>query len=202
MLPMENEEFIRELSRRYHHRAKIMPEQSALLVVDMQEHFRPLAGQILPRLVKLIRACRQQDLPVIYSQHGHGSRQNDRGMMLQWWGSLIMCGTFEAQLMPEIVPLAGEKVVAKNRYSAFYKTDLERHLRKQGIKDLIIGGVMTNLCCETTARDAFVRDFRVFFLADGTATATEELHRATLSNLAFGFAYLVTCEQVMRILGG
>ncbi len=202
MLPMENEEFIRELSRRYPQRAKIMPQRSALLVVDMQEHFRPLAGQILPRLVKLICACRKQGLPVIYSQHGHKERQNDRGMMLQWWGSLIMSGTFEAQLMPEIAPLAGEKVVVKNRYSAFYETDLERHLRKQGIKDLIIGGVMTNLCCETTARDAFVRDFRVFFLADGTATATEELQRATLSNLAFGFAYLVICEQVMRILSG
>jgi isochorismate hydrolase len=104
--------------------------------------------------------------------------------------------------MPEIAPLGEDKVVQKNRYSAFYGTDLEEHLRKLGVTDLLIAGVMTNLCCETTARDAFVRDFRVFFLADGTATATQDFQRATLRNLAFGFAYLVTCDQIIRHLVG
>jgi isochorismate hydrolase len=56
---------------------------------------------------------------------------------------------------------------------------------------------MTNLCCETTARNAFVRDFRVFFLADVTATAGDEYQFATLRNLAFGFAYILTCDEII-----
>jgi len=167
----------------------------------MQEHFRPLAGEILPRLAELIAVCRRRKLPVIYTQHGHQDPQRDGGMLAQWWGDLILAGTPDARLMPEIAPLSGDKVVAKNRYSAFYGTDLEEHLCRRGVRDLLIGGVMTNLCCETTARDAFVRDYRVFFLADGTATSAEDFHRATLTNLAFGFAYLVTCQQMVRHLG-
>jgi isochorismate hydrolase len=55
---------------------------------------------------------------------------------------------------------------------------------------------MTNLCCETTARDAFVNDFRVFFLSDGTATVGQEMHEASLRNLEYGFATLLMCEEI------
>jgi isochorismate hydrolase len=58
--------------------------------------------------------------------------------------------------------------------------------------------VMTNLCCESTARDAYFRDYRVFFVMDGTGTVDEELHLATLKNLAFGFAYITDTEQILR----
>jgi isochorismate hydrolase len=197
---VEIDEILRQLSSRFPRRARPRPEQSALLVVDMQEHFRPMAGEILPRLVELIAVCRRQGLPVIFTRHAHRNKQADGGMLAQWWGQVILADTPDARLMPEIAPLPGEKVIAKNRYSAFYGTDLEEHLRRGRIKDLLIGGVMTNLCCETTARDAFVRDHRVFFLADGTATAAEEFQRATLTNLSFGFAYLVTCRQIIRYL--
>jgi isochorismate hydrolase len=202
MLPMRNEEFLKELHQRFPHEGMLRVKQSALLLVDMQEHFRPLAGEILPPLIELIAACRRRGVPVIYTQHAHRDPSRDGGMLAQWWGQVIGADSFDAQLMPEIAPLAEDKVVAKNRYSAFYKTDLEEHLGKLGVTDLLIGGVMTNLCCETTARDAFMRDYRVFFLADGTATATQDFQRATLRNLAFGFAYLVTCRQMIRHLVG
>ena len=93
-----------------------------------------------------------------------------------------------------------DTVLQKKRYSAFYETDLEKILRAKGIQDLIISGVMTNLCCETTARDAFMRDYRVFFLIDGTATGKEDHHLATLKNLGYGFAYLITCEELIKNL--
>lgn len=63
-------------------------------------------------------------------------------------------------------------------------------------------GVMTNLCCETTAREAFVKGFRVFFSTDATATLDLELHEATLKNLAYGFAYLVDCDRLQDGLLG
>lgn len=71
-------------------------------------------------------------------------------------------------------------------------------LRCLGVSDVIITGVMTNLCCESTARDAYFRDYRVFFVMDGTGTVDEELHLATLKNLAFGFAYVTDTEQISR----
>ena len=100
-------------------------------------------------------------------------------MLSQWWDSLIMEGSQETDLLPEIVPKPEETVTVKKRYSAFYQTELENCPKSLGIKDLIICGVMTNLCCETTARDAFMRDYKGFFLADGTATANPELQLAS-----------------------
>jgi len=110
-----------------------------------------------------------------------------------------MEGTWEAEIHPGLAPLSEEKVVYKHRYSAFYNTDLETALRCLEVTDLIITGVMTNLCCESTARDAFFRDYRVFFPLDATGAANEELHLATLKNLAYGFAFVTTTDE---ILGG
>jgi isochorismate hydrolase len=93
-----------------------------------------------------------------------------------------------------------DRVLQKKRYSAFFQTDLEKLLQSIEIKDLIISGVMTNLCCETTARDAFMRDYRVFFLIDGTATGKEDHHLATLKNMGYGFAYLMTCDELIQNL--
>jgi len=118
-------------------------------------------------------------------------------MLSEWWEDHIIPGSGQAAILPEILPAAGDRVMAKDRYSAFYHTDLEDYLRRSGTRDIIISGVMTNLCCETTARDAFVRDFRVFFLSDGTATAGDDYHIAALKNLAYGFAYLLTCDEMI-----
>jgi isochorismate hydrolase len=174
-------------------------EHTALLVVDMQEYFRGMVTPILPALVDLIRHCRDSKVPILYTQHSHPNH-NEAGMLGQWWGDLILQNSPEAELLPETCPLSDDIVIPKTRYSAFYKTDLDQKLRDQDITDLVIGGVMTNLCCETTARDAFVRDYRIFFLIDGTATTSNEYQLAALRNLSFGFAYLVTCRQIYEQL--
>lgn len=81
-------------------------------------------------------------------------------------------------------------------YIPFLGTNLEETLSEMGAKEVIVTGVMTNLCCETTAREAFVRGFRVFFSTDATATSSADLHDATLKNMAYGFAYLVDCKRL------
>jgi isochorismate hydrolase len=93
-----------------------------------------------------------------------------------------------------------DTILPKKRHIAFYETHLDSILRSKGIQDLIISGVMTNLCCETTARDAFIRDYRVFFLIDGTATGKDDHHLATLKHLGFGFATLLTCDELIQNL--
>lgn len=112
-------------------------------------------------------------------------------MLARWWGDLIIYGTDEWEQIKELSPKSAEPIIDKTRYSAFYGTNLDEWLHQNAIEDLIITGVLTNCCCETTARDAFVRDYRVFFVADGTATVNEELHLASLKNLVFGFVHVV-----------
>lgn len=97
--------------------------------------------------------------------------------------------------------MQSDKLVGpKHTYSAFYDTDLESHLKELGKTEVIITGVMTNCCCETTAREAFIRGFRVFFSTDATATCNEDLHHSTLKTLAYAFAYLVDNEKLTAAL--
>ncbi|KAM7484838.1 hypothetical protein LguiA_000847 [Lonicera macranthoides] len=120
-------------------------------------------------------------------------------MLGEWWNDdLIFDGTPEAELMPEVGRRPTDLVVEKNTYSAFRGTGLEERLLEMGVEEVIVTGVVTNLCCETTAREAFIRGFRVFFSTDATATASVELHEATLMNMAYGFAYLVDCNRLQQ----
>ncbi len=120
--------------------------------------------------------------------------------MSRWWRSLIMEGSEEAELVDALRPAAGERVITKSRYDAFAFTELELVLRSLGIEDLLIGGVMTNLCCETTAREAFVRDFNVFFLGDGTAAADFSMHVASLRNIAYGFGRVLSVAEARALV--
>ena len=182
------------------HRWSPERERMGLLVIDMQEYFRPLASGIVEKVVALLDAFRRAERPVVFTAHGHRDPSVDGGMLARWWGEVILEGSFDHRLMDELSPREGERIIAKRRYSAFFGTDLEECLRNQGVEDLVICGVMTNLCCETTARDAFMRDFRVFFVHDATATADRELHLASLKNLAYGFAVVLGVEEVIDAL--
>ncbi len=190
------------------HSLQLDVRNSALMVIDMQKFFldpkSPTYTEggrgILPNLKKLIKAFRSAKRPVIYTAHVHAGDGSDAGIMKWWWEGMCKEGTPEAQIHPQIAPRPGEKVVKKHRYSGFYNTDLETILRCLNIKDLVITGIMTNLCCESTAREAYYRDYRVFFLLDGTGSVTEEFHLATLKNLAFGFAYVTTVEEIIKSL--
>jgi len=176
------------------------PKHTALLVIDMQNYFHRIVQPILENILKVIQSCRQKNIPIIFTQHGHTDPTSDGGVLGEWWGQLIIGGTKDWEFLPGIKIESKDTVLPKKRYSAFFETDLDATLRSMEIKDLIISGVMTNLCCETTAREAFMRDYRVFFLIDGTATGRSDLHLATLMNLGFGFAYLLTCEELINHL--
>lgn len=191
-----------KLGRHNIRHAEPTPGRSALLVIDMQRYFGEMAAPIVDNIAALLAAARGSGVPVVYTQHGHRDPAHDGGMLLEWWGELIVHGSSDWELLPQLAPAAGEPVFAKNRYSAFAGTELEGWLRGRGLEELIVTGVMTNCCCETTARDAFVRDFRVFFAVDATATVDQELHLASLKTLAYGFAYLLDTDGLLRALQG
>ncbi|KAL8208550.1 hypothetical protein R6Q57_007962 [Mikania cordata] len=176
------------------------PKTSVLLVIDMQIYFSAIAKPILPSITSTIQTCRRAAIPVIFTRHCHKSPA-DYAMLGEWWNNdLIIDGTTESDLMPELERRKEDMVVEKNTYSGFRGTGLEERLKEMGVEEVIVTGVMTNLCCETTAREAFVRGFRVFFSTDATATSSEDLHLATLKNMGYGFAYLVDCKSLQHAL--
>ena len=151
---------------------------------------------IVPEVSHLIKVFRESNRPVIFTSHVHKKDGSDLGIMGIWWSDACIEGSEWSEIHPDLNPVKDDKVVTKHRYSAFYGTDLEIVLRCSGVEDVVVAGVMTNLCCESTARDAFYRDFRVFFLADGTATISEEMHVASIMNLAYGFSVVVPVAKV------
>lgn len=186
------------------HAMHLNRDKAALLVIDMQVFFLDPTSPtftcgglaILPNLKKIIRAFREAGRPVIYTRHVHHPDHLDAGIMGWWWEGMCLEGSPESEIHQDIFPERNEKVIFKHRYSAFYNTDLETVLRCLRVEDLVIAGIMTNMCCESTARDAYYRDYRVFFLADGTGSVTEEMHLASLLNLAFGFSWVTNTDTI------
>ena len=178
------------------------PRGAALLALDMQAYFLepashafiPSAAAILPNIAALARSFLAQDRPVYFTRHINTAA--DAGMMARWWREIIAPGGPLADLLPGLVP-PGARLLDKTQYDAFFDTDLEGDLHRAGVQQLVISGVMTHLCCETTARSAFMRGFEVFFPVDATATYTEAFHRATLLNLAHGFAVPVLTAALL-----
>jgi nicotinamidase-related amidase len=190
------------------HTMYLNKEKAALLVIDMQSFFLEPASPlftcgglaILPNLKNAIHAFRQASRPVIFTRHVHHPDRLDAGIMGWWWEGMCLEGSLESEIHPDLYPQTGEKVIFKHRYSAFYNTDLETILRCLKIEDIVVAGLMTNMCCESTARDAFYRDYRVFFLADGTGSITEEMHLASLLNLCFGFSWVTGVDNIVAQL--
>ncbi len=108
-------------------------------------------------------------------------------------------GSWEGDFYGDIRPLPSEPIVTKHRYSAFYNTDLDSILRAHGIRTIILTGVATNVCVETTAREGFVRDYYVVFVSDGTATYSTEDHNATLRNIDRFFGQVTTIADIISL---
>lgn len=177
--------------------------KAALMVLDMQNFFLdednhafiPSAVNIIPNIQKLINFFKEQDRPVIFTQHIDTEKPKE--MMTKWWRDSVIAGSEESQIISKLDTTSGE-VYTKTRYSAFEQTNLEKILKERRIQQLIITGIMSHLCCETTARDAFMKDFEVFFILDANATYTEELHLGTLKAISHGFGRCVSTEAIVK----
>jgi len=190
---------------RARHDVTLVPGHSALLIVDMQRYFLedsshafiPAAKAIVPRINRLIQAYSQHRLPIVFTRHLN--TDSNAGMMSRWWQDLIRADDPASEIISDF-DLSYGIVLEKSQYDAFHETPLENLLREKGVTQVVICGVMTHLCCETTARSAFVRGFEVFFTVDGTATHAEASHQATLLNLAHGFAIPMLIDEILENL--
>lgn len=187
---------------RRHENIAFHPTRAALLVLDMQEYFLseashafvPSAPAIIPNIQFMLKVFAAYNRPIFFTRHVN--TEENAGMMGKWWKDLICPQAAYSHIIKQLDTSKGA-ILRKSQYDAFYETPLESDLRAGGVGEVVITGVMTHLCCETTARSAFMRGFEVFFAIDGTATYSESFHRATLLNLAHGFALPVQVEEIL-----
>jgi len=183
-------------------------EAAALLVVDMTKPFvergplaSPNARAIVARIASLVKSFRSALRPVLWIVQGHHSVQHDRGKRLSsWWPVPLLEGTDDVEMASGLDVMPDEKVIIKRRYSGFYQTDLECTLRCLGVEQLVICGVITNVCPFATAFDAFFRDFCVYFPADCTASLNRDLHLAGLRSIAGWCGYVVRACDIIKSL--
>ena len=189
-------------------------DRSVLMVIDMQNDFVlddavmqvKEAKNQLPKIKKLIDKCRELCVPVIYTiqetdpvfcplEVAAFPCLKDSGMRM---------GTKGMQIVDDLAPEPDDIVIRKRRFSAFYQTDLEIILRNirgvwKPVDTIIICGTVTNICCESTARDAFFRDYKVVFGTDICSANTPESHNATLVNMEI-FGRNMCCEAIIQAL--
>lgn len=189
-------------------------DKCALLVIDMQNDFVregaimevPEARRQIPQIQKLIACCRELNVPVIYTMHALNPNlcplEVKKLPLLQREG--MREGTGGIQIIDELAPLPNDIIIKKRRFSAFYNTELEtvlKNIRGWGqIDTVIICGTVTNVCCESTARDAFFRDYLVIFGSDVNSALDETSHNATLQNIEKFFGRVMESEAIMAAL--
>src|SRR5690349_21097442 len=194
-----------------------VPARTALVNVDMQRCFvegTPLASPDGPALVErinpLIRTCRETGALVVHTRVWMAEDGSNLGVMAEIVPPFIVGlyteGAPTAELHDALDVAPTDLIVDKTRYGAFHGTDLAHQLRQRGIDTVIVTGIATNICCETTAREAAQHDFRVVFVSDGTATtemngvSAQNLQRATLASLGMVFAQIATVDEVAEKL--
>ena len=200
----------------------VSPERTALVVIDMQNDFiqegAPYESshgrEMIDELNRLTGACRERRIPVIFTTHAHRADGSDLGAVrhihpLTTEGKALKAGTEGVSMYPKVDVTDADYTIQKRRYSAFFATDLELLLRNLGVDTVIIAGVATNVCCESTTRDAYFRDFKVIFLADGNGTISlsdagwgsftaDEVQRYTLTNIATFYGEVAPISEVLE----
>jgi len=197
------------------------PKKSAVLIIDMQNDFCHPEGafgksglnlatvhQMIPVLKRFVDRARSLGVEIVHVRSFHDEKYlsppmrarnrqlgRERGICPEGgWGSEFY----------EIIPAENELVVTKHTYSAFIGTDLQQRLLAKGVETLMVTGVLTNVCCESTLRHGFMLGFYTFLVEDCCASTDQAAHLAAVENVrkyfgwAFGSDDLIPFLQRMR----
>lgn len=188
-----------------------MNRDRACLVIDMQqEDGFPLHGfaRVIHNNARLLDALRQAGIPILYSRHVNAADGADlpEGEPRDAEGrpQSYRAGSRQVEILAALAPQPGEPVIDKPRYSAFHRTDLDLRLRRQGIRTLVVSGVLTDACVLATVQDAFALGYRVELIADACTSTTGAAHYAALlimANWVYAIELFAT-EQYLRALRG
>jgi ureidoacrylate peracid hydrolase len=199
---------------------RLEPRSTALLVIDMQNAFvHPdgfacveTAAGIVPNINRLAGAVRDAGGAVAWvrvslTAAGRGAwnmyfENFTPAAHRDEWRAQLTPGHPQHEFWPALDIDAADWIVDKDRFSAFVEgaSDLEARLRRQDIDTLLVTGTLTNICCESTARDAMMRDFRTLMIADANAARTDEDHLAGLRTFVQVFGDVVATDEALRLI--
>jgi len=201
---------------RLHLYDRLDPERTALLAIDMQNAFVapgapievPGARAIVPTLNRLAAELRKRGVPVIWVLHQNSGdwanffdvfvKPDNRARAAQ----ALEAGSELQKPWRELDVAPSDVKVTKNRYSALIgqSSSLAGVLRERNIDTLLIAGTKTNVCCECTARDAMMLDYKVVMLSDCTAALSDDEHRATLENVIQQFGDVLSADEALALV--
>lgn len=205
--------------------------KAAVVVVDMQNAFATAgglldlaghdisgAGPVVRTIHSVLTAARARHVPVVYLQTGYkpdlsngggdGSPNPRKETALclmrarpELKGQLLVEGTWDFQIVDALTPAPGDLVVLKTRYSGFARTTLDAQLRERHIRYLFFVGIATNVCVESTLRDAYFHEYWPILVTDGAMQAgPPEAHQATIFNVESFFGWTLTAQQLCDVL--
>ncbi|MGZ3382220.1 MAG: cysteine hydrolase family protein [Isosphaeraceae bacterium] len=209
----------------------IAADRTAVLVVDMQNAFASpggmldlagidvrSAGEVVANARLVCDAARAAGLPIIYLTIGYPADQSTAGgsdspnphkelsLCLvrerpELRGKLLTFGTWDFQIVEELTPEPSDIVIVKSRYSGFYGTELDSVLRGRGIRNLLFTGIASNVCVESTIRDAYFNEYWPVLIEDATmAAGPPEIHRAPIYNVKTFFGWVCSAEDTATVL--
>lgn len=169
-------------------------QSAALLILDMQNNFLspvshafiPSSSTIIPPIQTLIKHFSENDRPIFFTKHTNAESFSDP--MHNWWHHDIQRDSDAAKISSQLWHFT-YPVIEKHAYNAFHNTKMHALLSAAHVLDLVIVGVMSHLCCESTARVGFQLGYRIWVPMDTTASYTEAFHLGTLRALTHGFGY-------------
>lgn len=179
-------------------------ERISIVVIDVQNYFfkngayAKLRGtdRIIPVLNKIIMSAEMRGVPIVFTRQVFPT--SDDNPMRRWWKRLP--SGEESELFEGLYIPSGSIVIKKEYYSAFFETDLESIMRRAGVSKLFFCGVMTNLCVETSIREAFMRGFECFLIEDLSLSKRRSFHRASVLNLSYGFCKVIKSKEFNHYL--
>ena len=204
---------------RYHWFDRLDPKQTALVVIDMQDMFCapggpgevPQARGIKDALNSLTRELRTLSVPVIWVLHANS--QTTGGSDWELFFNHVVSNEVRARTLTSLLPGKqkvwsglevdpGDIQIVKNRYSALISgsSGLERILRSLGIDTVLIAGTKTNVCCESTARDSMMLDFKTVMISYCCAALSDDEHRSALENIIQQFGDVMTADETLTAL--
>ena len=193
--------------------------KTAMIVVDMQNAFLSDKGSMtqggmditelkktVAPVMRLVDACHSADVPIIFTRYVLRADYKDAGLRSERRPEFkkinsLVAGTWDVELDPGMDAQPGDYILDKTRYSSFYNTSLEVILRGLEVDTLIVCGVTTEICVESTIRDAYFRDYKICVPEDAVAAMDVERHLGTLKTIQYGFGMVASSETIIKALG-
>ncbi|MDB5379054.1 MAG: rutB [Rubritepida sp.] len=211
---------------------RLNPAETAMIIVDMQNAYAMPGGYldvagfdvsgippVIPMVAKAAAAARAAGMPVIFFQNGFDPSYSDAGTPAspnwhksnalktmrakpEYAGKLLARGSWDHALVDGLTPQPGDLVVPKTRYSGFYNTNIDSLLRARGIRNIVFTGIATNVCVESSLRDAYHLEYFCVVLEDATHAAGPDFaQKAALYNIETFFGWVSTVADFCGAIG-